>query len=269
MSFLCQLYTISSYLQPTSISNCTFPFEHILSSHSHLYSTLLTLLYMLPLLKQLLQVVSAYLGFDCFVCVFMIWLSCFVVCVFLCFGFLVAAGFLLFCRNSTSFPASPRITSGEQRNSKTTPLQTGSQEYQINHHPNAKTLQTISRACQMRKGYDNPGRVSFQLGLYFLCHAQILADLSNPSNERDRLRPSTPCPIALIIQQLLPTYMHHHELKLDSNKANLTAEGHQLDNLPVPSMPWRPCTDLCFLQLNINYRQIKSTQLNSASDPVW
>jgi len=42
--------------------------------------------------------------------------------------------------------------------------------------------------------------------------------------------------------------MHHHELKLDSNKANLTAEGHRLDNLPVPSMPWRPCTDLYFFQ---------------------
>ena len=44
----------------------------------------------------------------------------------------------------------------------------------------------------MRKGYDNPGRVSFKLGLYFLCHAQVLADLSNPSTERDRLRPSIP-----------------------------------------------------------------------------
>jgi len=31
---------------------------------------------------------------------------------------------------------------------------------------------------------------------------------------------------------------------MDSNKANLTAEGHRLDNLPVSSMPWRPCTDL-------------------------
>ena len=69
----------------------------------------------------------------------MIWFSCFVVCVFLCFGFLVAAGFLLFCRNSTSFPVSPHITSGEQRNSKATPLHIRSQEYQINHHPNAKT----------------------------------------------------------------------------------------------------------------------------------
>jgi len=48
-SSLCQLYTISSYLYPTSISNCTFPFEHIPSSHSHLYSILLTLLYILPL----------------------------------------------------------------------------------------------------------------------------------------------------------------------------------------------------------------------------
>jgi len=56
--------------------------------------------------------------------------------------------------------------------------------------------------------------------------------------------------------------MHHHELKLDSNKANLTAEGHRLDNLPVPSMPWRPSTDLCFFQLNINYRQIKTTHTN-------
>jgi len=25
----------------------------------------------------------------------------------------------------------------------------------------------------MQKGYDNPGKVSFSLGLYFLCHAQI------------------------------------------------------------------------------------------------
>ena len=82
---------------------------------------------------------SAYLGFDCFVCLcIMIWFPCFVFCVFLCFGFLVAAGFLLFCKNSTSFPVFPHITSGEQRNSKATPLQIGSQEYQINHHPNAK-----------------------------------------------------------------------------------------------------------------------------------
>ena len=69
----------------------------------------------------------------------MIWFSCFVVCLCaLCFGFLVAAGFLLFCTNSTSFSVFPHITSGEQRNSKATSLQIGSQEYQINHHPNAK-----------------------------------------------------------------------------------------------------------------------------------
>jgi len=41
--------------------------------------------------------------------------------------------------------------------------------------------------------------------------------------------------------------MQHHKLKLDSNKANSTAEEHRLDNLPVPSMPWRPCTNLFFL----------------------
>ena len=37
--------------------------------------------------------------------------------------------------------------------------------------PHSTTAANICRACQMRKGYDNPGRVSFQLGLYFLCHA--------------------------------------------------------------------------------------------------
>jgi len=56
--------------------------------------------------------------------------------------------------------------------------------------------------------------------------------------------------------------MQHQELKLDSNKANLTVEGHRLYNLPVPSMPsWRPCTNLCFFLLEINYRQIKSSHL--------
>jgi len=48
--------------------------------------------------------------------------------------------------------------------------------------------------------------------------------------------------------------MNHHELKLDSNKLGDidsttnqdTAEGHRLDNLPVPSMPWRPCTNFKF-----------------------
>ena len=64
----------------------------------------------------------------CFFVLLFVW-------VFLWFGFLVAAGFLLFCRNITSFPVFPHITSGEQRNSKATPLQIGSQEYQINHHP--------------------------------------------------------------------------------------------------------------------------------------
>ena len=77
-------------------------------------------------------------------------------------------------------------------------------------------------------------------------HAQVLADLSNPSTERDRLRPRTPVRNCVDHLAAPPTYIHHHELKLDSNKANLTAEGHRLDNLPAPSMPWRPYTNLCF-----------------------
>ena len=42
---------------------------------------------------------------------------------------------VFFCFAGTAFP---HITSGKQRNSKATPLQIGSQEYQINHYPNAK-----------------------------------------------------------------------------------------------------------------------------------
>jgi len=59
--------------------------------------------------------------------------------------------------------------------------------------------------------------------------------------------------------------MQPHGLKLGSNKANSTVEGHRLDNLPVPSMPWHPCTILCFFLLNINYCQIKSTQLKKGA----
>ena len=183
----------------------------------------------------------------------MIWFSCFVVCLcifvfwFSCccwFSFVLQEQHVL---SHISLLANKEIR--RQHLYRFNPKSTKSTIIQMQ-----KTLQTICRACQMRKGYDNPGRVSFQLGLCFLCHAQI---------ERDWLRPSTPCATVLIIQQLLPTYMHHHELKLDSNKDNLTAERHRLDNLPVPSMPWRPCTDLCFFQLNINYRQIKSAQLTA------
>jgi len=31
--------------------------------------------------------------------------------------------------------------------------------------------------CLIEQGYGNPGRVSFQLGLHFLCHAQLFAEL--------------------------------------------------------------------------------------------
>ena len=158
-----------------------------------------------------------------FVCVFMIWFSCFVVC--LCIfviWFSRCCWFSFVLQELHVFPSIPTslLANKETRRQhlyRLDPKSTKSTTIQMQ-----KTLQTSFRACQMRKGYDNPGRVSFQLGLYFLCHAQILADQSNPSTERNRLRPSTPCATVLIIYQLLPTYMHHHELKLDSNKTNLT-----------------------------------------------
>jgi len=110
--------------------------------------------------------VSAYLGFDC---VFMIWFSCFVVC--LCifvFWFSRCCWFsFLFCRNSTSFPVFPHIISSEQRNSKATPLQIGSQEYQINHHPNAKNTANNLQSLLDAKGLWQPGQ-SFILAGFIL-----------------------------------------------------------------------------------------------------
>ena len=88
--------------------------------------------------KYLFGVVSAYLGFDCFVCVFMIWFSCFVVC--LCifvFWFSRCCWFSFVLQEQHVFPSIPTYYFW-RRNSKATPLQIGSQEYQINHHPNAK-----------------------------------------------------------------------------------------------------------------------------------
>jgi len=40
----------------------------------------------------------------------------------------------------------------EQRNSKATPLQIGSQEYQINHHPNAKNTANNLQSLLDAKG---------------------------------------------------------------------------------------------------------------------
>jgi len=54
-----------------------------------------------------------------------------------------------------------------------------------------------------------------------------------------------------IIRQRFPTHMHLHELRLDSNKAHSTVEGHRLDNLPVPAMPWHPYIDLFFLSATL------------------
>ena len=71
----------------------------------------------------------------------------------------------------------------------------------------------------------------------------MLADLSNWPTEREWLQLNTPCAIVLIIWQLFPTYVQHHELKLWSNKANSTAEGHRFDTFRL----WRPYTNLFFL----------------------
>jgi len=79
--------------------------------------------------------VSAYLGFDCFVCLCIYDLVFLFVCVFLWFGFLVGAGFLLFCRNSTSFPVLPHVTSGERGSSRATSLQIGSR---VPNQPSSK-----------------------------------------------------------------------------------------------------------------------------------
>jgi len=58
------------------------------------------------------------------------------------------------------------------------------------HSDSCLHSESLKPESMLPQGYVNPGRVSFQLGLYFLCHAQVLTDLSNPSTERNGLRPS-------------------------------------------------------------------------------
>jgi len=92
-------------------------------------------------------------------------------------------------------------------------------------YPHSTTPANIYRANQIGKGYDNPGRVSFQLSLYFLCHAQTLTDLSTCSTERDRLRPSAPCATVLIIRQLFTKYSIRFDLNLACYTPLSTSQG--------------------------------------------
>ena len=102
-------------------------------------------------------------------------------------------------------------------------------------------------------GFGRPVMLGSVFALIYLLHsaANVTCDcrlLLSACAVFFRLRPSTPCTTVLIIWQLFHKNIQHHGLKLDSNKANLTAEGHRLDNHPGPSMPcWRPCTNLFFL----------------------
>jgi len=92
-------------------------------------------------------------------------------------------------------------------------------------YPHSTTAANTYIARQMRKGYDNPSRVSFQLSLYFYCHAQILTDLSTCSTERGRLRPSTPCATVLIIRQLFTKYSIRFDLNLACYTPLSTSQG--------------------------------------------
>jgi len=65
------------------------------------------------------------------------------------------------------------------------------------NYTHSTTAANICRAFQMLKGYDNPGRVSFYLGLYFLCHAQILADLSSIPQRETGCDPAVPVQLCL------------------------------------------------------------------------
>ena len=74
------------------------------------------------------------------------------------------------------------------------------------------------------------------LRLYFICLAQILVQIlvSHPPRETGCDPALTVQLCCLIILQLFPTFMQHHELKLGSNKANSTVESYQHDNFRVP-----------------------------------
>ena len=121
-----------------SFSNRTFPLDHIPSSHSYRYSTLfLPYCTYSPLFTQLGCVCLPILIVLFFVCVFMIWFFLFCCC-FCDLVFLSLLVFFCFAGTTRHFPVFPHTISGEQRNSKATSLQIGFQEYQTNHHPNAK-----------------------------------------------------------------------------------------------------------------------------------
>jgi len=67
----------------------------------------------------------------------------------------------------TPQPWFPLITSGEQRNSKATCLQIGSQEYHINHHPNTKNTANNLLSLLDAKALWQPGQ-SFILAGFIL-----------------------------------------------------------------------------------------------------
>ena len=183
---------------------------------------------------------SAHLCFDCFVCLCIYDLVFLFCCLFVYFCDLVFSLLLVFF----CFAGTARL-SQYSHISLLANKEIRRQHLWVSNQPSSNCKQFVKLA-RCETVMTTRAEFHFSWVYTFSATPRSSADLSNPSTERDRLRPSTPCATVLIIQQLLPTYMQHHELKLDSNKANLTVEGHRLDNRPVLSMPWRPCTNLCF-----------------------
>ena len=78
----------------------------------------------------------------------------------------------------------------------------------------------------MWKGYVNPDRVSFWLGLHFLRPAQFLVELVHP-NERNQLGSSTPFATAWIVLQTpffdcVASYLLHMAFSLTENCFNVS-----------------------------------------------
>ena len=120
----------------------------------------------------------------------------------------------------------------------------------------------------MRKGYDNPGRVSFQLALYFLCHAQVLADLSNPSTERDQLRPSTPAQLCWSSSSSFPHICTTKSWNWTAIKLILLLKGVDSITFRFLQCPGVLALICVFSSWILISRQIKSTQLCFSPVPV-
>ena len=225
-------------------------------SHSYLYSILfLTLLYILPLFTQLGCVCLPRFSLFCFLFVYL-WCG-FLVLLFVCYfcDLVFLLLLVLFCFAETArlsqYSHISLLVNKEIRRIHLCRLDSKNTKPTIIQMQKIRCKQFVELARFERV---MTTRAEFHFNWVYTFSAtprSLRIWATHPPRETG----CDPAPPAQLCWSSDSSFLHmqSHELKLDSNKANLTVEGHRLDKLPVPSMPWRPCTNLCFVLLNINY----------------